>query len=78
MIFLEKELDKNNSIELIDKYLKLLPVPYKYIANYEEYSKMFSIPKTKSNEKILDNLKNKGFKFTKLIKKNKITIYNKK
>ncbi len=78
LIFLEKELDKNNSIELIDKYLKLLPAPYKYIANYEEYSKLFSIPKTKSNEKILDNLKNKGFKFTKLIKKNKITIYNKK
>ena len=77
-MFLEKELDKNNLIELIDKYLKLLPVPYKYIANYEEYSKPFSIPKTKSNEKILENLRNKGFKFTKSIKKNRIIIYNKK
>lgn len=78
LMFLEKELDKNNLIELIDKYLKLLPVPYKYIANYEEYSKPFSIPKTKSNEKILENLRNKGFKFTKSIKKNRIIIYNKK
>ena len=78
LMFLEKELDKNNSIELIDKYLKLLPEPYKYIANYEECSKPFSIHKTKCNEKILEKLKNKGFNFTKLIKKNKITIYNKK
>lgn len=76
--FFKKELDKNDSAELIHKYLRLLPEPYDYIGNYEEYSKPFSIPKTKCNEEILKNLENKEFKFTKSIKKNKISIYNKK
>lgn len=78
LILLEKELDKNNSLDMIGNYLKLLPIPYKYIGNYESYSKAFSISKTKLNEIILKKLENKGFKFTKIIKKNKITIYNKK
>lgn len=78
LILLEKELDKNNSLDMIGNYLKLLPIPYKYIGNYESYSKAFSISKTKLNEIILEKLENKGFKFTKIIKKNKIIIYNKK
>ena len=78
MIFFEKELDKNDSIKLIDKYLRLLPKPYNYIGNYKEYSRPFSIPKTVCNENILKKLENKEFKFTKSIKKNKIIVYNKK
>ena len=78
LIFFEKELDKNDSIELIDKYLRLLPKPYNYIGNYKEYSRPFSIPKTICNENILNNLENREFKFTKSIKKNKIIVYNKK
>ena len=78
LIFFEKELDKNDSIKLIDKYLRLLPKPYNYIGNYKEYSRPFSIPKTVCNENILKKLENKEFKFTKSIKKNKIIVYNKK
>ena len=78
LMFLEKELDKNSSIDLINNYLKLLPVPYKYIADYENYPKAFSIPKTEKNKNILEKLEGKNFKFTKSTKKNRIIIYNKK
>ncbi len=74
----EKELEKNTPVDLIDKYLRLLPSPYRKIADYENFRTVFSIPKTKTNEKIIENLKDKGFKFTKLMKKNRINIYNKK
>ena len=75
---LEKELEKNTPVDLIDKYLRLLPSPYRKIADYENFHTVFSIPKTKTNEKIIENLEDKGFKFTKLMKKNRINIYNKK
>lgn len=78
LMFLEKELDKSNSIDLINNYLKLLPVPYKYIADYENYPKAFSIPKTERNKNILEKLEGKSFKFTNSTKKNRIIIYNKK
>ena len=61
-----------------NNYLKLLPIPYRYISDYESHPKAFSIPKTKNNEQILEKLENKGFNFTKAINKNRITIYNKK
>lgn len=78
LTLLEKELDRDNPIDLIDNYLKLLPIPYKYISDYENYPKAFSISKTKNNEQIVEKLENKGFNFTKTVTKNKITIYNKK
>ena len=78
LIFFEKELNKNNSIELIDKYLRLLPNPYNYIGNYKGRSKAFSIPNTIFNENILKGLENSKFKFSKSIKKDKIIVYNKK
>lgn len=78
LTLLEKEIDRNNPIDLIDNYLKLLPIPYRYISDYESHPKAFSIPKTKNNEQILEKLENKGFNFTKAINKNRITIYNKK
>lgn len=78
LTLLEKELDRDNPIDLIDNYLKLLPIPYKYISDYENYPKAFSISKTKNNEQIVEKLENKGFNFTKTVNKNRITIYNKK
>lgn len=78
LLMFEKELEKDENIDLINKYLKLLPLPYKKIADYENFHTVFSIPKTKIDEKIIENLENKGFKFTKLIKKNRINIYNRK
>lgn len=78
LTLLEKELDRNNPEDLIDNYLKLLSKPYSYIADYKNSPKVFSIPKTKINERILEKLANKEFKFTKKIKKNSIMIYNKK
>lgn len=78
LTLLEKEIDRDNPIDLIDNYLKLLPIPYRYISDYENYPKAFSISKTKNNEQIVEKLENKGFKFTKKINKNRITIYNKK
>lgn len=74
----DKELDKEDSKEIIDKYIKLLPEPYKFIADYEKYPKGFSIPKTKVNEKILEKLTNMEFKFTPDIRKTSIIIHNKK
>lgn len=78
LTFLEKELNKNDSIDLIEEYLNLMPEPYNNIANYEKCSSMFSIPKTKQTEKIIEKLEEKEFKFTKFINKNRINIYNKK
>lgn len=78
LTLLEKELDRDNPIDLIDNYLKLLPIPYRYISDYENHPKAFSISKTKNNEQIVEKLENKGFNFTKTINKNRITIYNKK
>lgn len=78
LTLLEKELDRDTPIDLIDNYLKLLPIPYRYISDYQNHPKAFSIFKTKNNEKILEKLENKGFNFTKIISKNRITIYNKK
>ena len=78
LTLLEKELDRNNPEDLIDNYLKLLSKPYSYIADYENSPKVFSIPKTKINERILEKLANKEFKFTKKINKNSIMVYNKK
>lgn len=78
LLFLEKELNKNDSIDLIEEYINLMPEPYNNIANYEKCSSMFSIPKTKQTEKIVEKLQEKGFKFTKYINKNRINIYNKK
>ena len=78
LTLLEKELDRDNPIDLIDNYLKLLPIPYRYISDYGNYPKAFSISKTKNNEQIVKKLENKGFNFTKTVNKNRITIYNKK
>lgn len=78
LTLLEKELDKDNPIDMIHNYLKLLPIPYKYISDYENYPKAFSISKTKNNEQIIEKLENKGVNFTKTVNKNRITIYNKK
>ena len=78
LTLLEKELDKDNPDDLIDRYLKFLPEPYKYIGDYENYSRGFSIQKTKISERILSKLETKGFKFTKSLKSNTIMIYNKK
>ncbi len=78
LTLLEKELDRNNPVDIIDDYLKLLPQPYKYISDYENHPKAFSIPKTKNNENIVEKLQSRGFKFTKRIEKNRINIYNKK
>ena len=78
LTLLEKELDKDNPIDMTHNYLKLLPIPYKYISDYENYPKAFSISKTKNNEQIIEKLENKGVNFTKTVNKNRITIYNKK
>lgn len=78
LTLLEKELDRNTPVDIIDEYLTLLPMPYRYIADYENHPKAFSILKTKINENILEKLQSKGFKFTKRIEKNRINIYNKK
>lgn len=78
LTLLEKEIDRDNPIDLIDNYLKLLPIPYRYISDYGNYPKAFSISKTKNNEQIVKKLENKGFNFTKTVNKNRITIYNKK
>lgn len=78
LTLLDKELEKNYPIDLIDNYIKLLPENYKYIADYESKPKTFSIPKTKIAEKVIEKLENKGFKFSKKITKNKIVISNKK
>lgn len=78
LTLLEKELDRNSPENLIDNYLKLLPNPYDYIADYKKSPKGFSISKTKINERILEKLGNKGFNFTKKITRNSIMIYNKK
>ena len=76
LTLLEKELDRNTPVDLIDKYIRLLPEYYKYIGDYDNYPTGFSIPKTKVTEKILEKLENKGFVFTKRIKKKSIMIYN--
>lgn len=78
LFLLEKELEKNNQIDLIKKYLRLLPLPYRKIGDYDNFHTVFSIERNQINERILESLSNKGLKFTKLIKKNKINIYNKK
>ena len=78
LLIFEKEVEKNNSIELISKYLKLLPGKYKYIGDYKSYSTRFSINKTKTTENVIENLEKIGFKFDKEISKNKIWIRNRK
>lgn len=76
LTLLEKELDKSVPKDLIEKYLRILPAPYKCIGDYDNYSNGFSIPKTKENERILEKIENRGLAFTKSPKIRSIMIYN--
>lgn len=70
----EKELDKNNSKEVILNYISLLPYPYCLFGNNKE--KQFTINKSETNIRIINKLINRGINITATQRKFKMIIYN--
>ena len=78
ILFLNKEIQKENNVEIIKEYMSNMPEPYNLIGNYELETKQFTILNNKDNLKLLENLINKGFnfKFRPSEKKIKLIINN--